>query len=123
MLLLLASFFSIRFFHGRKTFVLYWGLILNAMAEFIEVIVMYTLNCGDSFNHEFTRFNIGRLFISSDRWSYAMVDQMGVCLINDDFLDKYIITPFRFFLCTKNILFFLCYYLICWLSIMDLVKL
>lgn len=123
LLLLLASFFSIRFFHGRKMFVLYCGLIINALAEFIEVVVMYTLNCKDSFDHEYTRYNVGRLFISSEKWSFAVMDQMGICLIKDDFTDKFIITPFRFFLCMKNILFFLCYYLICWLSIMDLVKL
>lgn len=68
LLLLLASFLSIRFFHGRKTQVLYCGLIINASAEFFQVVVMYTLNCGDSTDHEFTQFNLGRLFHSSDKW-------------------------------------------------------
>ena len=66
LLLLLASFLSIKFFHGRKTFVLYCGLIINASAEFFEVVVMYTLNCGDTTDHEYTAYNLGKLFISSD---------------------------------------------------------
>lgn len=52
-----------------------------------------------------------------------MMDQMGICLINDNFMNKHGVTPFRFFLGIKNGCFFLCYYLICWLSIMDLAKL